>query len=64
MLGFIVTITVIYVMPLLHSYGELAIGLALHVFHMQILTDSRSALLKLANIHTQLTQVNTPIHQP
>ncbi len=40
MLGFNVTITVIYVMSLLHSFGELAIGLALHVYHMQILIES------------------------
>ncbi len=40
MLGFIVTTTVIYVMHLLLSFGELAIGLALHVYNMQILIDS------------------------
>ncbi len=37
MLGFIVTITVIYVMLLLPAFGELAVGIAVHVYHMQIL---------------------------
>ncbi len=40
MLGFNMTITVIYVMTLLPFLGELAIALALYVYNMQSLIDS------------------------